>query len=207
MSDTAPIVYLVDDDRDFLDSLRWLLEPAGYNIDAHLSAESFLAACNPQQAGCLVLDVRMPGMSGLVLQDELARRGIRIPIIFLTGHGEVAMAVTVIKKGAFEFVEKPFNDEEFIAVIERAIRHDAEMRRTQARRLSAAARIAALSPREREVFERAVAGKPNKTIAGDLGISVKTVEAHRARMMMKMGAASIAELVQLALDGAPPQNF
>jgi len=207
VSDTAPIVYLVDDDRDFLDSLRWLLEPAGYNIDAHLSAESFLAACNPQQAGCLVLDVRMPGMSGLVLQDELARRGIRIPIIFLTGHGEVAMAVTVIKKGAFEFVEKPFNDEEFIAVIERAIRHDAEMRRTQARRLSAAARIAALSPREREVFERAVAGKPNKTIAGDLGISVKTVEAHRARMMMKMGAASIAELVQLALDGAPPQNF
>ena len=206
MTAVDTIIYIVDDDPAFLDSLRWLLESAGHAVKAYLSAEDFLVACDSHQSGCLVLDVRMPGMSGLALQDELARRAISLPIVFITGHGEVAMAVGALKKGAFEFVEKPFNDEEFLAIIEKALRHDFEERRARARCLSAAARIATLSPREREVFERAVTGKPNKMIAGDLGISVKTVEAHRARMMMKMGADSIAELVQLALDGLPPQD-
>ena len=206
MTDPAAIVYIVDDDDAFRDSLRWLIESNGYVVETHSSAESFLAAYDPHQPGCIVLDIRMPGMSGIELQDELERREITLPIIFVTGHGDVPTAVAAIKKGAAEFIEKPFNDTRFLAVIEGALARDVETRRARARQLSAAARVATLSRREREVLERAVAGKPNKIIAEDLGISIKTVEAHRARMMMKMGADSIAELVQLALDGIPPQH-
>jgi len=206
MTDPAAIVYIVDDDDAFRDSLRWLIESNGYVVETHSSAESFLAAYDPHQPGCIVLDIRMPGMSGIELQDELERRGITLPIIFVTGHGDVPTAVAAIKKGAAEFIEKPFNDTKFLAVIEGALARDVETRRARTRQLSAAARVATLSRREREVLERAVAGKANKIIAEDLGISIKTVEAHRARMMMKMGADSIAELVQLALDGIPPQH-
>jgi|SRR5208282_5471695 len=203
MTDPAAIVHIVDDDDAFRDSLRWLVESGGHATRVYSSAKSFLATCDPHQPGCIVLDIRMPGMSGVELQDELGQRGILLPIIFVTGHGDVSMAFAAIKKGAVEFIEKPFNDTKFLAVIEGALARDVEARRRRARQLSAAARIATLSRREREVLERAVAGKPNKTIADDLGISVKTVEAHRARMMMKMGADSIAEIVQLALDGMP----
>ncbi len=206
MTDSTAIIHIVDDDDAFRDSLRWLVESGGHVAKGYSSAESFLADSDLHRPGCIVLDIRMPGMSGLQLQDVLEQRGILLLIIFVTGHGDVSMAVEAIKKGAIEFIEKPFNDTKFLAMVERALARDVEVRRGRARQLSAAARIATLSRREREVLERAVAGKPNKTIADDLGISVKTVEAHRARMMMKMGADSIAELVQLALDGMPPQR-
>jgi FixJ family two-component response regulator len=201
VSTPTPTVFVVDDDAAFLDSLRWILQSEGYGVDTHLSAEAFLAVCDPHHCGCLVLDVQMPSMGGLTLQDELLQRGIHLPIIFVTGYGEIAMAVGALKKGAFDFIEKPFDGAAFLAVVEKAVHYDLESRRTRARRLSAAACISKLSPRERDVFERAVTGKPNKIIADELGISVKTVEAHRARMMMKMGAESIAQLVQLANDG------
>lgn len=199
-------ICVIDDDGAFRDSLRFLLESAGYTVAAYESGNSFLTSQDMEHIGCILLDVRMTGMSGLELQNELKQRAIPAPIIFLTGHGDVPMAVEAIKRGAFEFIEKPVNDAILLGMIERALQHDADTRRARARQLSAAARLATLSPREYEVMERVVAGKPNKVIAEDLGISVKTVEAHRARMMMKTGADSIAELVQLALDGLPPQN-
>jgi FixJ family two-component response regulator len=148
-----------------------------------------------------VLDVRMPGWSGMELQEEMLRRGHVLPIIFVTGHGNVPMAVSALKKGAVEFIEKPFNDRDFLGLIENATKLGGPELQDWTRQLSAAARLATLTQREREVMELVVGGKQNKQIADELGISIKTVEAHRARVMDKMGAASIAELVQAALEG------
>jgi len=206
MSTHAATVYIVDDDDAFRDSLRWLLEPTGYTVAAYADAASFLAEYDARQPGCLVLDIRMPGMSGLELQDELRRRGSTLPVIFVTGHGDVPMAVNAVKKGAVEFIEKPFNDRAFLGIVENALKIDASQRRDRARKMSAAARIGALTEREREIMRHVVAGKMNKTIADELGISIKTVEAHRAKVMQKMGVDSIAQLVQLALEGGTPRK-
>jgi FixJ family two-component response regulator len=198
MSDlTKPVVHVVDDDAALRDSLRWLLESAGRSVATYATAEAFLATYEPEQAGCLVLDVRMPGMSGLELQDRLKRRGYTIPIIFITGHGDVPMAVNAVKKGALEFIEKPFNDQAFLALIKKALAFDAETRR-------ASERLGTLTQREREVLELIVEGRRNQEIAAALSINIKTVEAHRASVMRKTRADSLAELVRLVHGvGAP----
>ena len=196
----ATLVYVVDDDEALRDSLRWLLESTGYRVSAYSTAERFLAAYKPGVAACIVLDVRMPGLSGLELQQELNRRGETLPIIFITGHGDVPMAVNAVKSGAFHFLEKPFKDEQLLALIEQA----AQLREPEvtagARGRCAAARLSTLTQREREVMDLVVGGLKNKQIAEQLGISVKTVEAHRARAMEKMEVSSVAELVKATLD-------
>lgn len=200
-----PLIYVVDDDEAFRDSLRWLLESAGYRVATFATAEHFLASYLPDASACLVLDVRMPGWSGLELQEEMIRRGHAIPIVFVTGHGDVPMAVNAVKKGAVDFIEKPFNDMDFLALIENAMKLNGPALQDKTRQLSAAMRLATLTRREREIMELVVAGKLNKVIADDLGISIKTVEAHRAKVMEKMGANSVAELVQIALDSKTPR--
>ena len=199
------VVYVVDDDDAFRDSLRWLLESAGYRVALFSSAERFLASYRSGEGYCLLLDVRMGGLSGIELQAELSRRGEEIPIIFLTGHGDVPMAVEAVKKGAVDFVEKPFANTRLLALIERVAATDVPARQERAQRRSAAARLESLTEREREVLERVAVGRRNRQIAGELGISVKTVEAHRARAMEKLGATGIAEVVRAVLDGKPPR--
>ena len=196
---SAPLIYVVDDDDAFRDSLRWLLESSGYRVATYPSAATFLENYRLESGACVVLDVRMPGTSGLELQQEISRRGRSIPVIFVTGHGDVPMAVQAIKHGAFDFVEKPFKDEVLLALIEKATKSDAALRVEDAQRQSAAARLATLTQREREIMERVVAGKRNKAIAEELGISVKTVEIHRSRVMEKMGAESLAALIQMVM--------
>jgi FixJ family two-component response regulator len=195
----AATVFIVDDDASS-DSLRGLIESRGHRVAMHATAESFLAACDPQQSGCLVLDVRLPGMSGLELQDELKHRAIPLPVIFVTGHGNVPTAVSAVKKGAIEFIEKPYDEQALLGLIEDALKLDAAQRREHLRKTSVAARVATLTEREREIMQHVVAGKMNKTIADDLCISIKTVEAHRAKVMKKIGVDSVAELVQLTLE-------
>jgi two-component system response regulator TtrR len=194
----------VDDDDAIRDSLRWLLESAGYEVATFDSAEHFLAAYRPGTASCLVFDVRMPGLSGIELHAKMKERGDATPIIFVTGHGDVPMAVSAVKSGAFDFIEKPFRDENLLALIASAAQRGAAHRQHAARRLSASARRATLTPREREVIDRVIAGRRNKQIAEDLGISVKTVEIHRARAMEKMGARTIAEVVQMMVEAKAP---
>ena len=198
------VVYVVDDDDAMRDSLRWLLESAGYRVSSYCSAERFLSAYKADHGSCLVLDVRMSGLSGLELQQELNRRGTALPIIFVTGHGDVPMAVDALKNGAFHFLEKPFKDAQLLALIDQASNQGEGVRPEQARRRCAAARLATLTQREREVMDLVVQGRKNKQIADDLGISVKTVEAHRARAMEKMDVSSVAELVQATLSGKNP---
>jgi RNA polymerase sigma factor (sigma-70 family) len=197
----AWLIYVVDDDDAFRDSLRWLLESAGYRVAVFPSAERFLASYRPGGNACLLLDVRMPGLSGIELQAELIRRGDPLPIIFITGHGDVPMAVEAVKTGAFDFIEKPCADDQLLALIERVSAEGGPARHERAQRLSAAVRLRTLTEREREVLDLVVVGKKNKQIAEGLGISVKTVEAHRARAMEKMGAASIAEVVRAMMSG------
>jgi FixJ family two-component response regulator len=199
--DESRRVYVVDDDDAFRDSLRWLLESAGYRVALFSSAERFLASRQAGGGACLLLDVRMPGLSGIELQAELNRRGDGIPVIFLTGHGDVPMAVEAVKKGAYDFVEKPFANTRLLALIEKAAALDEPARRERAEQQSAAARLDTLTERERAVLDRVCVGRRNKQIADELGISIKTVEAHRARAMEKMGAASIAEAVRAMLSG------
>ena len=196
---TRGSVFIVDDDEAIRDSLAWLLEGTGLRVRTFASAEAFLGAYRPECPSCLVLDIRMPGMSGMELQDRLLARGIRIPLIFITGHGDVPMAVAALKKGAIDFIEKPFNDQALVALIDKALQHEAASAAADRMRGEAATRLATLSPREREVMDLVVAGKLNKTIADQLGISVKTVEAHRAKVMEKMHAKSLADLIQSAL--------
>jgi two-component system response regulator FixJ len=201
VTDDAPAtVHVVEDDETLRAALSWLFESAGHSVAAHPSAESFLVQYDPQQPGCLVLDIRLPGMSGIELQDVLRRRAITLPIIFLTGYADVPIAVKAVKQGAVEFIEKPFNNQVLLKKIENALKLDTDQRREQARKLSAAARLQTLTPREREIMQYIIAGKMNKTMAHELCISIKTVEAHRSKVMQKMGVDSVAELVQLALE-------
>jgi FixJ family two-component response regulator len=195
---TEPIVYVVDDDQAVRDSLRWLIESIGHRVEAFDHAQEFLDAYDSEQPGCLVLDVRMPGMSGLDLQDRLRDRGIQLPIIIITGHGDVPMAVRAMKSGALDFVEKPFSDQVLLERIQQALDLDGRMRQRFERVKDIAARLATLTPREREVMDQVVAGHANKVIAYELGVSMKTVEAHRGKVMRKMKARSLSDLVQMA---------
>jgi RNA polymerase sigma factor (sigma-70 family) len=196
-------VFVVDDDQAMRTSLQWLIESTGMSVRTYESADVFLASYYPGRPGCLLLDVRMPGMSGLELQSHLAREGYRLPVILITGHGDVAMAVKAMKAGAVDFIEKPFHDEDLLRSIGRALDHDRRHRANQNARAEIAARLAELTPREHEVMAMVTDGKSNKDIAAALGVSAKTVEAHRARVMEKMRAESLAELVRMALIAAP----
>ena len=202
-----PIVFVVDDDRAMRDSLRWLLESVGLSVRTYATAAEFLGDHNPAQPGCLVLDVRMPGMSGLDVQTELAQRGAELPTIVVTGHAEVAMAVRAVKAGAIDFIEKPFSDQLLLDRVRQALEIDRQSREVRTRREEARRRLASLSAREREVLGLVVAGKANKEIAAALGLSPKTVEVHRAHVMSKMAADSLAELIRAAiLAGAIGEN-
>lgn len=193
-------VFIVDDDDAVRSSLRLLLKSVGLPAVAYASATDFLAAWHPEQPGCLVLDVRMPGMSGIELQHELNRRGAIIPVIFISGHGDIPMAVDAIQHGAFDFLQKPFRDQELIDRVQRALATDSTHRGELAKRDAIRERFDSLTPREREVLTLVTQGKANKVMAGDLGVSQRTVEIHRARVMEKMGAASLAQLVRMVLD-------
>jgi two-component system response regulator FixJ len=192
-------VFVVDDDPAVRHSLAWLIESVGLRVETFPSAQSFLESYDPDRHGCLVLDVRMPGMSGVDLQERLMGMKAELPVIFVTGHGDVPMAVRAMKRGALDFIEKPFNNQELLDRIHQALQRDAWQRRERARLADLCARVACLTPRECEVMDRVVAGQSNKTVARDLGVSVKTVEAHRARLMEKMQARSVSELVQMVL--------
>ena len=196
---TEPRVHIVDDDDAMRDSLKWLLESRGLEVELYPSGEAFLAAFNSGFGGCLVLDVRMPDMNGLELYEELQARASTLPVIFITGHGDVPMAVSALKKGAADFIEKPFNDQDMLRLIETCMKQDRAAAAKRAENASLAQRLDSLTPREREVLDLIVAGKLNKQIADELGISIKTVEVHRSRVMEKMAANSVAELVQRVL--------
>ena len=199
---STPTVFLIDDDPAIRDAVGLLLRANGLAVETFASAVDFLESNAVQRPGCLLLDVRMPGMSGLDLQKRLQEMSCRTPIIFMTGHGDVPMAIRAMKAGAFDFVEKPFQAQALLDRLHEALALDAQERRRQARRNEVAARMALLSPREREVMERVAAGQYNKVIAADLGISISTVEIHRKRVMEKLQAASLSEMIQmLALVG------
>jgi two-component system, LuxR family, response regulator FixJ len=196
----VPTVHVVDDDDAVRSSLRLLLKSVGLPTIAYESARDFLAGYDPEQPGCLVLDVRMPGMSGPELQEELNRRGAMIPVIFVTGHGDIPMAVEAMQHGAFDFLQKPFRDQDLITRVQKALELDAQNRAELREASLIRGRYDSLTPREREVFQLVTEGKANKVMAGDLGVSQRTVEIHRARVMEKMGARSLAQLVRMAMD-------
>ncbi len=193
-------VHVVDDDDAVRSSLRLLLKSVGLPTIAYASAQEFLAAWDSDQPGCLVLDVRMPGMSGIELQAELNQRGAIIPVIFISGHGDIPMAVEAIQHGAFDFLQKPFRDQDLIDRVQRALASDAEHRQVLQQRETLRQRFESLTPREQEVLQLVTQGKANKVMAGDLGVSQRTVEIHRARVMEKMGAHSLAQLVRMVLE-------
>jgi two-component system response regulator FixJ len=192
------VVHLIDDDDGVRRAVAFLLTTSGYAVRVYESAAAFLEALPTVQPGCIVTDVRMPEMDGLELQRQLKQRGIGLPVIVVTGHGDVPLAVEAMKAGAIDFIEKPFNDEKLLSAIRIAIdRHSRDASRED-EIAAIRAKIEALSPREREVLDGLVAGLPNKTIAYDLKISARTVEVHRANLMARMGAGSLAELVRMA---------
>jgi two-component system, LuxR family, response regulator FixJ len=200
MQPQPPTVFVVDDDEGVRNSLRFLLKSVGLTTRALSSASEFLDTYKPSQPGCLVLDVRMPGMSGLELQQQLNLRGATIPVIFITGHGDVPMVVEAMQHGAFDFLQKPFRDQDLIDRIQRALERDARSRTALAQHEQIRHRIASLTPREREVLTLMTQGKPNKVMGAELGVSQRTVEIHRARVMEKSGAASLAQLVRMVMD-------
>jgi two-component system response regulator FixJ len=203
MTDDAPI-HVIDDDEAVRDALRFLFESAGLTVRSYDSAAAFIDAIGAQRGGCVLTDVRMPGFDGLALQRRLAELGIDLPVIVMTGHADVPLAVQALKEGAFDFIEKPFDDDRLLASVRGAL-EAGRRRREEAAGLDAiAARLASLTPREREVLDGLAAGHPNKTIAYDLGTSPRTIEVHRARVMEKMQARSLADLVRmvLAVQGA-----
>jgi len=202
----SPTVFIIDNDEPLRASLRFLLESADLVGREFESAEAFLAAYDPDQPGCMILDVRLPGMSGVVLQETLRDLGCRLPIIVTTGFADVGTAVSMLKRGAFDFFEKPFSDAQLLERIHQAMGFDASRRRVSAQREALSARIACLTAREREVFQEVVHGKANKVVALEFGISEKTVEVHRARVMQKLGANSLAELVRMDLFAQQPTD-
>ena len=200
MSALDPIVYIIDDDQAMIESLLWIIESIGLKVKTYAAAQEFLDEYNPQQHGCLLLDVRMPGMSGPELQSRLIDFGLpTLPIIFISGHGDIPLAVRVMKAGAIDFLTKPFNDQILLESINKAIRIDKANREKRQENAQAQARFDLLSPREVQVLQGIVAGKPNKVVSAELNISLKTVEAHRASVMKKMGVKSVPELVKLVL--------
>jgi len=195
-----PKVFIVDDDEAVRNSLRLLVKSVGLSAVTANSAQEFLATYVPADPGCLILDVRMPGMSGIELQQQLNLRGAVIPVIFITGHGDIPMAVEAMQQGAFDFLQKPFRDQDLIDRVQRALEKDHANRAELLERAGIRERRDSLTPREREVLELVASGKPNKVMAADLGLSQRTVEIHRARVMEKMGASSLAQLVRMVLD-------
>jgi two-component system response regulator FixJ len=204
MKDSPQTVIVVDDDDAVRNSLRMLLKSADINAEVADSAQDYLARYDATQGGCLLLDVRMPGMSGLELQQELNMRGATIPVIFITGNGDIPMAVEAMQHGAFDFLQKPFRDQDLLDRVQRALARDTENRARLRHTDRIRERVASLSPREREVLDLVIQGKANKMVAGDLGVSQRTVEIHRAHVMQKMEASSLAELVRMMLTIAPP---
>ena len=200
------IVYVVDDDEAVRDSLQWLLEGKDYRVRCFESAEAFLARYDPREVACLIADIRMHGMTGLELQDKLIERHSPLPIVFITGHGDVPMAVDTMKKGALDFIQKPFDESALVSVVERMLEHARTAFTDQQQAATREALLAKLTGRESQVLERIVAGRLNKQIADDLGIGIKTVEAHRANIMEKMGANTVADLLKVALGSAHSAN-
>ena len=192
-------VYVVDDDEGVRDSLQWLLEGKDYRVRCYDSAETFLSRYDAREVACLIVDIRMAGMTGLELQDKLVERKSPLPIVFITGHGDVPMAVTTMKKGAMDFIQKPFQEEALSNLVERMLEQARAAFAGHQQSASRDALLAKLTTRETQVLERIVAGRLNKQIADDLGISIKTVEAHRANIMEKLGANTVADLLKIAL--------
>lgn len=195
-----PIVYIVEDDEGLRSLVQALATSMGVAARAFPSAAKFLEQYNPRQPGCLVLDIFMPGMSGLELQDELNRRGAVIPVIFITAHADVASAVAAVRHGAFNYLQKPFSNSELVANVRQALELDRRNREMLAQQAAIRDRIASLTPREREVLELIVRGLASKVMAEEMGLSQRTVELHRSRVMGKMGASSIAQLVRMFMD-------
>ena len=202
MTQSEPTVFVVDDDHAVLRGLRLLMKSVKLDVQTYSSAQEFLDSYDPARPGCLVLDMRMPGMSGLELQEMLQKKNISIPVIIITGYGKVPAAVQAMKKGAVDFLEKPFNDQVLVDQVQKAVARDAQIRQKQAEKEAVSAQLALLTPRERDVMELVVAGKLNKVIARELGLSPKTVESHRSRVMKKMKVDSVAELVTLVISAA-----
>ena len=198
-------VYVVDDDEAVRDSLQWLLEGKDYRVRCFESAESFLSRYDPREVACLMVDIRMGGMTGLELQNRLIEIDSPLPIVFITGHGDVPMAVDTMKKGAMDFIQKPFKDDQLVPLVERMLDQAKDAFAEHQTAASRDALMARLTLREAQVLERIVAGRLNKQIADDLGISIKTVEAHRANIMEKLNANTVADLLKIALRQAAPK--
>jgi two-component system response regulator FixJ len=195
-------VFVVDDDADIRDSMRLLLEVAGFKVRSFTSAKHFLADDQPKH-GCLIADIRMPDMSGLELQEEVTRRHIDLPVIIITGHGDVPLAVQAMKAGAIDFLEKPFSEDMILASVRRALEIGLRARGRAAETRAAKDLLSALTPRERGVLDKLVQGRSNKVVAYELGISPRTVEIHRAHIMSKMEASSLSDLVRVVLAAEP----
>ncbi len=200
MTEYSPTVFLVDDDEAVRDSLDFLMKSVALTSRSFASADEFLAEYDPESPGCLVLDIRMPGMSGMELQQKLIEMRAILPIIFITGHGDIPMAVEAMQRGAVDFIPKPFRDHELLDRINKAIEDDRENRDALLEREEVERRIEKLTPREKQVLELVVQGKANKVIAGDLEVSQRTVEIHRARVMEKMQVRSLAQLVSMVMQ-------
>ena len=205
-SQTLGTVYVVDDDDSVRDYIRWLLEASDYKVELYDSGESFIAKYDPFAIAVLLLDVRMNGMSGLEVQEHLIARNADLPIIFITGHGDVPMAVNALKKGAVDFIEKPFDQAALKQQVERMLQEARERRVRNERRSLNEALLRKLTAREQQVLERITAGRLNKQIADDLGISIKTVEAHRASIMDKTNSGTVADLMRVVLGAGLKQN-
>ena len=199
-------VFVVDDDPALLRLIRKLVETSGRAVETYASAGEFLESCKSDRPGCLVLDVRMPGMSGLALQERLAAESISLPILIITGFGDVPVAVQAMRQGAFDFIEKPFSGQMLIDRIEAALQEDARRRRDRSERDEIRRRVQLLTPREKQVMDLVVQGRPNKSVGTALGLSPKTVEVHRANVMKKMAAGSLAELVRMVLAIAEKEH-
>jgi len=193
------VVFIVDDDKAVRDSLRLLMKSVGLDTKTFASGREFLEEYQPETCGCLVLDIRMPGMSGLELQEQLVAKGIDLPIIFITGHGDVPMAVQAMKRGATDFIQKPFRDQELLDRVNDALKYSRSDRQHSVEKNETMRRVDTLTPRELEIMNMIVDGKASKVIAIDLGVSQRTVETHRARVMEKMDARSLAHLIQMAI--------
>jgi two-component system response regulator FixJ len=199
MTDTTPVVFIVDDDDAVRDSLGLLLRSAGMNTQGYPSAETFLEDFDDNMVGCLVLDIRMPGMNGLELQAKLTQRHSTLPVVFITAHGDIPMAVEAVRMGASDFVQKPFDDMEIVGKVSAAMEDGQRHHEEEAMRHVVLERLTTLTARERHVMDEVITGKANKVIAADLGISQRTVEIHRARVMAKMKVTSLAQLVRAVL--------